>query len=73
MCWNVHGFAQLKFLNESFLEKICEHDVVFLQEAHLYPGEEETIKVPGYDVYAVSRPMTQDLRRRGGGVLALVR
>lgn len=71
--WNVHGSAQLKLTDEPFCDYICRWDVVFLLETHLYPGEEDTITLDGYDMFAVSRPMTPNMTRRGGGVLALVR
>lgn len=64
----------MKLLSPDFIKTFCDHDIILIQETHIWPEEEESIVVPvGFYMLALSRRHRADWQRRGGGVLAFVK
>ncbi|KIJ43028.1 hypothetical protein M422DRAFT_48043 [Sphaerobolus stellatus SS14] len=55
-CWNVNGHLALKLRQPRFCRIIKDCDIILLQETHLTPGQEDTLRLPHcYLIWAISR------------------
>lgn len=71
--WNIFGHLPLKLLSPDFVSIISRHDIIILQETHLWPEEEAALAVPpGYVLFALSRPRKLQRQKQGGGVAVLI-
>jgi exonuclease III len=74
LSWNIDGNTALKMSCPSFISKITQFHIVFLQETHLATGEHEALIIPkGWTAINHARVYTQAYRRQFGGILALIR